>query len=122
MRGALILLVFLVLSVAVVPAGPVLVAQGAVRSQKSPFAAGQVVARTARRQPMPAAVGLQESEKPGLVAGLMLQGIAFLLLAFLWTKWSRLQPPAVTEHSGNFDSTERPASSIDVENSPVGVA
>lgn len=120
MRGALTLLVFLVLSIAVLATGPVLVAQGAVPSQTSTFAAGQIVARTARPQQMPAP--LVALEKMGLVAGLILQGIAFLAFGFLWTKWSQRQRSAVTEHAGNFDATERAASSIDVEDSPVGVA
>lgn len=120
LRWALALLVFLVLSMVVVATGPVLVAQGAVPSQKPPFAAGQIVARTARPQQMPAP--LVELEKMGLVAGLILQGIAFLAFGFLWTKWSQRRRPAVTEYAGNFDATERPASSIDVEDSPVGVA
>lgn len=119
LRGALTRLVFLV-SLAVVATGPVLVAQGAVPSQKPPFAAGQVVARAARTQQMQVALG--ESKNIGLVTALILQGVAFLVLAFLWTKWSQRQRPAVTELSGSVDSTERPRSTLIVEDSPVGVA
>ena len=64
MRGALTRLVFLV-SLAVVATGPVLVAQGAVPSQKPPFAAGQVVARAARTQQMQVALRGIEKHRTG---------------------------------------------------------